>query len=167
LGKRHTIGSMQADLADHLSLSDAANWASLASLIISISSLAASTYAAFGIRRVRQDLINRAMLPALGRAIDEHVASLGKYMQDYTRYKNDFAAELAGCEANLTSVQQKVADTTKVNVASLQWKIARYRGSIPFQKTPGDAEQDARAIYIALRSVQQQLKNYLEERQFG
>jgi hypothetical protein len=107
------------------------------------------------------------MLPALVSAIDEHVASLGKHMQDYAQYKNDFAAELAGCEANLTSVQQKVADTTKVNVASLQWKIARYRGSIPFQKTPGDTEQDARAIYIALRSVQQQLKNYLEERQFG
>ena len=36
-----------------------------------------------------------------------------------------------------------------------------------FRGGPRDSEQDARAIYNLLISVQQQLKNYLEERCFG
>jgi hypothetical protein len=115
-----------------MSFSDAASWASLFSLLISVFSLIASSYAAFGIKRVRTDLVNRATLPALANAIDEHVIALGRYMQDYEQNKHDFGAELAGCEANLNSLQQKVRDTTKVNVYPLQWKIARYKGSFFF-----------------------------------
>src|SRR5260370_1827184 len=146
----------------HLSLSDAGSWASSASLIISICSLLVSAYAALGIRRVRIDLINRATLPALSKALDRHVVALGGHMQDYEKNKNDFATELAGCEANLVSIQQKVTDTTKVNTCPLQWKIARYKPPLPFsRKGPQNSEQDARAIYTGLISIQQQLKNLL------
>jgi hypothetical protein len=82
-------------------------------------------------------------------------------------HKNDFAAELAGCEANIESLRQRIADTTKVNVLPLQWKIARYKGGWLFRGGPYDSEHDARDIYHLLISVQQQLKNYLEERRFG
>jgi hypothetical protein len=142
-----------------LSLSDAGNWASLASLVISIFSLLVSSYAALSIRRVRTDLINRATLPALLNALDRHVVALGGYMQDFEKNKNDFDAELAGCGANLTSIQQKITDTTKVNVYSLQWKIARYKGQFLFsRKGPQNSEQDARTIYNGLIAIQQQLK---------
>jgi hypothetical protein len=151
-----------------LSLSDAGSWASLASLVISICSLLASSYAALGIRRVRADLINRATLPALLKALDRHVAALGVYMQDYEKNKNEFEAELAGCEANLVSIQQKVTDTTKVNIAPLQWKIARYKGTFLFsRKGPQNSEQDARTIYNGLIAIQHQLRNFLEEQRFG
>jgi hypothetical protein len=151
-----------------MSLSNAASWASLVSLLISVFSLIASSYAAFGIRRVRTDLVNRATLPALANAIDEHVIALGRYMQDYEQNKHDFGAELAGCEANLNSLQQKVKDTTKVNVYPLQWKIARYKGSFFFsRKGPQDTEQNARNIYNGIISIQRQLKNFLEEQRFG
>jgi hypothetical protein len=142
-----------------LSLSDAGSWASLASLIISICSLAASIYAALGIRRVRIDLISRATLPALSKALGGHVNALRGYLQDYEQNKHDFAAELAGCEANLISIQQKVANTTKVNVYPLQWKIARYKGQVLFSKRgPQNSKQDARTIYNDLIAIQQQLK---------
>jgi len=111
-------------------------------------------YAALSIRRVRTDLINRATLPALLNALDRHVVALGGYMQDYEKNKNDFAAELAGCGANLTSIQQKITDTTKVNVYSLQWKIARYKGQFLFsRKGPQNSEQDARTIYNGLIAI--------------
>jgi len=151
-----------------VSLSDAGNWASLASLGISICSLLVSSYAALSIRKVRADLINRATLPALLRALDEHVVALGGYMQDYEKNKNDFAAELAGCGANLTSIQQKITDPTKVNVYPLQWKIAHYNGHFFFsRKGPQNSEHDARSIYNGLIAIQQQLKNFLEEQRFG
>jgi hypothetical protein len=151
-----------------LSLSDAGNWASLASLVISIFSLLVSSYAALSIRRVRTDLINRATLPALSNALDRHVVALGGYMQDYEKNKNDFEAELAGCGANLTSIQQKITDTTKVNVYPLQWKIARYKGQFLFsRKSPQNSEQDARTIHNGLIAIQQQLNNFLEEQRFG
>jgi len=149
-------------------LSDVSNLASLASLVISILSLLASTYAAFGIKRVRADLINRATLPTLLEALDKHAVAFGGYMQDFEKNRNDFEAELAGCGANLTSIQQKITDTTKVNVWPLQWRIARYKGPLPFsRKGPQNSEQDARTIYNGLKAIQQQLKNYLEEQRFA
>jgi hypothetical protein len=158
---------MQAGNAS-LSLSDAASWASLISLGISVLSLIASSYAALGIRRVRQELISRATLPALSKAMGQHLNALGGHLQDYENNRNDFAAELAGCEANLQSVQRKVADPTKVNVYPVLWKIARYRAPLPFSKKgPQDSEPDARAIYLALKNIQQQLKNFLDEQRLG
>jgi hypothetical protein len=151
-----------------LSLSDAGSWASLVSLAISVFSLIASSYAALAIRRVRRELISRATLPALSKALGQHLDTLGNYLQDYENTRNDFAAELAGCEANLQSVQRKVADTTKVNVYPAQWKIARYKAPLPFSKKgPQNSEHDARAIYHALKSVQQQLENFLDEQRLG
>lgn len=151
-----------------ISLSDAASWASLLSLLISICSLIASSYAAFGIRRVRADLVNRATLPGVSKALDDHAANLGRYLENYEQNKNDFAAELSGCEANLSSLHRKITDTTKVNVYPLLWKIARYKGPLPFsRKGPQDAEQNARAIYNGLKLIQQQLKNLLEEQRLG
>jgi hypothetical protein len=151
-----------------LSLSDVGSLASLASLLISICSLLVSSYAALGIRRVRNDLINRATLPALSTALDEHVVALGSHLRAYENRKNDFAAELAGCEANLISIQRKVTDTTKINLLPLQWKIARYKGQFLFsRKGPQNSEQDARAIFTELISIQRQLKNLLEEQRFG
>jgi hypothetical protein len=100
--------------------------------------------------------------------MEQHVDALGAYLQDYENNRNDFAAELAGCEANLQSVQRKVADQTKVNVFPVQWKIARYRAPLPFSKKgPQDSERDARAILHALNGVQQQLKNFLDEQWLG
>ena len=151
-----------------LSLSDAGSWASLASLAISICSLLVSSYAALGIRRVRIDLINRATLSALSKALDRHVNVLRGNLQDYERSKNDFEAELVGCGVNLTSIQEKVADTTKVNVYPLQWKIARYKGQFLFsRKEPEDSERDARAIFNDLLAIQQQLNNFLEDQRLG
>jgi hypothetical protein len=119
-------------------------------------------------RRVRADLINRATLPALLKALDRHVAALGVYMQDYEKNKNEFEAEIAGCEANLVSIQQKVTDTTKVNIVPLHWKIARYKGTFLFsRKGPQNSEQDARTIYNGLIAIQHQLRNFLEEQRFG
>jgi hypothetical protein len=158
---------MQAGDAS-LSLSDAGSWASLISLAISVFSLIASSYAALGIRLVRQELISRATLPALSKALGQHLDVLGDYLQHYENNRNDFAAELAGCEANLQSIQRKVADPTKVNVYQVQWKIARYSAPLPFSKKgPQDSERDARAIFHALKSVQQQLKNFLDEQRLG
>jgi hypothetical protein len=142
--------------------------ASLASLGISICSLLVSSYAALTIRRVRADLINRATLPTLLKALDAHIVALGNCMQDYDKNKTDFEAELAGCGANLTSIGQKITDPTKVIVTSLQWKIARYKGPFLFsRKGPQNSEQDARAIYNELITIRQQLKNFLEEQRLG
>jgi hypothetical protein len=89
-------------------------------------------------------------------------------MQDYEKNKNDFATELAGCEANLTSIQQKITDPTKVNVLPLLWKIARYKGPVLFsRKGPQNSEQDARTIYNGLIAIQQQLQNFLEDQRLG
>lgn len=150
-----------------MTFSDYADWASVAGLAISVCSLLVSSYAALGIKRVRNELINRATLPALSKALDDHIAVLGTYLQDYEQNRHQFSAELARCSANLTNLSQKL-DPARLSTGTLGWKIARYQGMwVPFgAKGPQNSEQHARAIYDRLITVQQKLLNFLEDQRF-
>ncbi len=147
------------------SLSDAGAWASIVGVAVSVCALAASVYAAWGIRRVRQKLINRARLPDLLDALSGHVAALGALLQHYEDNKNDFSTELARCEATLISIEPKLTDTIRPKINGLlNWDLRHYRGRYIFsRKAPQNSEQDAWRIYQQVMTIEQLIRNLVAE----
>src|SRR5438105_14333918 len=88
--------------------SDYLSWISR---ILSVFSLAASGYAAYGIRKIRAEMIARVRLPALLDATTTNSSALVSLMSSYSEVntKRLFDIELARCAANLKMMKQKLA----------------------------------------------------------
>jgi len=88
--------------------SDYLSWISA---VASILSLAASGYAAYGIKKLRAEMIARVRLPALLDATTTNSSALVGLMSSYNEVntKRLFDIELAKCAANLKMIKQKLS----------------------------------------------------------
>lgn len=141
--------------------SDYLSWISA---IASILSLAASGYAAYGIRKIRAEMIARVRLPALLDATIANSNVLMSLMSSYNEVntKRLFDIELAKCTANLKMIQQKLTQPQQqaLGIDALMDQIgARDNGHL------GTAE--AWATIAALNGFTDHLKGVLQEHLLG
>ena len=140
-----------------------ANWASILSLFI-------SAYAAYAITKVRAEVVGRIRLPSLVDALEKHGNSFAGLMLTYdaAETKDQFALELARCEANIRLIRSKINRAAAGRANVLLRRIAHFKGPRWFGYYPAANEREhAWRIYAELNGLIEELKNFVEEQRIG
>jgi hypothetical protein len=140
-----------------------ADWASIVSLFI-------SAYAAYAITKVRSQVIDRVRLPPLIAVFQMHAKNFAKLMRTYDEAdtKDEFAVELAKCEANLRLVRSKVNRQIGNHVRAMLVEITKYKRPRWFGYYPAiDTREHAWTIYSELNGLIEELTNFVEEKKMG
>ncbi|MFZ1104993.1 MAG: hypothetical protein WAN86_19435 [Hyphomicrobiaceae bacterium] len=131
--------------------------------VISILSLVASGYAAYGIKQLRAEMIARVRLPVLLDAMTANSSKLVGLMDSYNEVsiKRLFDIELAKCAANLKMIKQKLSQPHQkaLGIDALLGKIERPGGHL--------SVAEAWASIAALNGFTDHLKGVIQERQLG
>ncbi len=141
--------------------SDYLSWISA---IASFFSLAASGYAAYGIGRLRAEMIARVRLPALLDATTLNSSTLVSLMSTYNEVntKRLFNIELAKCSANLKMIKQKLSGPQQkaLGIDELLDRIG--------DRTGGHlSTADAWAMIATLNGFTDHLKGVVQENELG
>jgi hypothetical protein len=139
-----------------------ADWASVISLFV-------SGYAAYGITKVRSQIVDRIRLPTLLEALERHGNSLAKLMRTYAdaETKDNILLELAVCETNLRQIRTKTV-RARTSARALLREIAKYKGPIWLGYRPAITTRDqAWKIYSGLNAIIEEIKNVVEEQRMG
>lgn len=140
-----------------------ADWASIIALFVSV-------YAAYAITKVRSEVVARVRLPALLGALEVHGKNFATLMRtfDEGETKDQFALELARCEANLRLVRKKLKREAASRASKLLRKIRRYKGPSWFGiYAAANTRDDAWNIYAELNGLVEEVKNFVEEQKMG
>lgn len=139
----------------------AANWLSLASLLVSI-------YAAVMISRVRRDIAGRVMLPGLVAALEESNRTFAVMLRDFETNEREFGLELARCEANIrvVSIAPNAAARAAKGVLAQIGAFRRRPSKVRLYKNEPKSDQ-AWAIYESLNGLLEELKRVSIRNQIG
>jgi hypothetical protein len=141
----------------------AADWASILSLFVSV-------YAAYAITKVRSQVVDRMRLPPLVTVLEKHGKNFATLMLAYdeAETKDQFAVELARCEANLRLVKSKVNRQIGGHIGVLLGQVGKYKRPRLFGYYPAlDTREHAWKIYTELNGLIEELKNFVEEQRMG
>ena len=155
-----------ASLLDHLIglfgyRTPIAEWASILALFI-------STYAAYGITKVRSQILGRVRLPGLVTGIEKNTASLAALMRDFDENKEQIGLDLAICATNLRLLSISIKGGPRASIRAAMNHIRRYEGRAWYSTGASAATRDgAWAIYKSLNALIEELKHALEDQRVG
>lgn len=138
----------------NLTLTNIANWASIAGLFLSL-------FLLYSIRSIKKKYIFKGTAPQLQKNLEKHASNLSTYLQDFTENTHPINEELSFAEVNVSSLYSLSDKPTKKRLKILTNRIKKYR------KKGNGAKQDVREIYLELNMCIQQIKNSLEEEQWS
>lgn len=142
---------------------DIANWASILSFLV-------ASYAAWGVRKVRKEMIDRVRLPTLVADIRKRNSRLAELMRSFddTGIRDEISVELAQCEATLRMIRRKVSGPLRQPTFYIWLRLLRFRRPFLFGIWPvQNTREDAWRIYLELNSLIEELKNLVTEQKMG
>jgi hypothetical protein len=119
-----------------------------------------SGYAVYTIRAVRAEIIARATLPILTTALEKHAKTLYQIIEA-TDTEQQVRAELARCEANVTSIVAKLPRRNGLRVRRLASLLEKEL------RSPSLNRPAVWRIYAELNGVLQELTNVLMDQRVG
>lgn len=142
-------------------------WVSTVGDWLSVGTFFVSIYTYLTLSSVRSELISKAMLPRYIEILSDEASGLSTLLVDFPKNKHDIELRISRSLVTVKVIASKTNGATKAKAKEVAKQMQAVEGKTFFGSRKAIDADSARAIYVSVITLVEQMNRLSEEQRFG